>query len=206
MATRGCAWPSIGLVRPTCRWTRSSAPSSVASAAARGRSSKRSLTRATVAGGAALLITATTDNRNRTVAEVRAALTRGGGSLGETGSVAWNFESRGILLVRPPAGQDSEEFALTAIDAGADDFNVDNDELEVLTDPAQLEDVRRALVAADGTVISAEVAMIPKAQVDLPAEQASQVVRLVERLDDLDDVARVYSNVRLSDEVLAQVS
>jgi YebC/PmpR family DNA-binding regulatory protein len=157
-------------------------------------------------GGAALLITATTDNRNRTVAEVRAALTRGGGSLGEAGSVAWNFESRGVLLVHPPRGQDAEEFALTAIDAGADDFNVDNDDLEVLTDPTQLDEVRRALEAAEATVSSAEVAMIPKTQLDLPPDQASQVVRLVERLDDLDDVARVYSNVRLSDEVLAQVS
>jgi YebC/PmpR family DNA-binding regulatory protein len=158
------------------------------------------------AGGAALLITATTDNRNRTVAEVRAALTRGGGSLGEAGSVAWNFESRGVLLVRPPRGQDPEEFALTAIDAGADDFSVDQDELEVLTDPSQLDEVRRALVAAGGSVTSAEVAMVPKTQIELPPDQASHVLRLVERLDDLDDVARVYSNVRLSDEVLAQVS
>ncbi|MBV9354725.1 MAG: YebC/PmpR family DNA-binding transcriptional regulator [Chloroflexi bacterium] len=159
-------------------------------------------------GGAALLITATTDNRNRTVAEVRAALTRGGGTLGEAGSVAWNFLPRGVLIVRPPNGQDPDDFALVAIDAGADDFNVDgsSDELEVLTDPTQLDDVRRALEAAEATVSSAEVAMIPRTQLDLPPDQASQVVRLVERLDDLDDVARVYSNVRLSDELLAQVT
>ena len=77
------------------------------------------------AGGAALLIEATTDNRNRTVAEVRATLTRGGGSLGESGSVAWNFESRGVILAQPRDGADPEELALKAIDAGADDFSVD---------------------------------------------------------------------------------
>jgi YebC/PmpR family DNA-binding regulatory protein len=157
-------------------------------------------------GGAALLITATTDNRNRTVAEVRAALTRGAGSLGEAGSVAWNFESRGVLLVEPHRDQDPEELALTAIDAGADDFSVDQGELEVLTDPQRLDEVRRPLEAAGGRVVSAEVLMVPKAQVELPADQTAQVMRLVERLEDLDDVSRVYTNIRISDEVLAQVS
>jgi YebC/PmpR family DNA-binding regulatory protein len=156
-------------------------------------------------GGAALLIAATTDNRNRTVAEVRAALTRGGGSLGEAGSVAWNFDSRGVLLLEPPRGQDPEELALVAIDAGASDFSVEGGELEVLTDPQQLDAVRRALEAAGGRVVNAEVLMVPKAQIELPPEQTSQVVRLVERLEDLDDVSRVYTNIRISDEALAQV-
>src|SRR5919109_4816483 len=84
------------------------------------------------AGGAALLIEATTDNRNRTVAEVRATLTRGGGSLGESGSVAWNFESRGVIVCQPRAKEDPEELALKAIDAGADDFSVDGTYVEVL--------------------------------------------------------------------------
>src|SRR5215468_6951161 len=94
------------------------------------------------AGGAALLIEATTDNRNRTVAEVRAALTRGGGSLGEAGSVSWNFESRGVILAQARDKADPEELALKAIDAGADDFSVDGQEVELLTDPAQLDEVR----------------------------------------------------------------
>jgi YebC/PmpR family DNA-binding regulatory protein len=158
------------------------------------------------AGGAALLIEATTDNRNRTVAEVRATLTRGGGSLGEAGSVAWNFESRGIILAQAKNGIDPEDLALKAIDAGADDFTVDGQEVEILTDPGQLDEVRRAIEGAGATVVHAEVAMNPKTQIDLPNDQTTAVLRLVERLEDLDDVTRVYTNVHISDEILAQAA
>jgi YebC/PmpR family DNA-binding regulatory protein len=158
------------------------------------------------AGGAALLIEATTDNRNRTVAEVRATLTRGGGSLGESGSVAWNFESRGVILAQPRDKADPEELALKAIDAGADDFSVDGRDVEILTEPASVDDVRRELEAGGAIVTNAEVAMIPKTQVDLPVDQTTAVMRLVERLEDLDDVTRVYTNIHISDEVLAQAA
>jgi YebC/PmpR family DNA-binding regulatory protein len=158
------------------------------------------------AGGAGLLIEATTDNRNRTVAEVRATLTRGGGALGEAGSVAWNFDSRGVITAEPTDNVDPEELALKAIDAGADDFSVDGREVEVLTDPAQVDDVRRALEATGAKVSHAEVAMVPKTQIDLPNDQTTAVMRLVERLEDLDDVTRVYTNIRISDEILAQAS
>jgi YebC/PmpR family DNA-binding regulatory protein len=156
------------------------------------------------AGGAALLIEATTDNRNRTVAEVRATLTRGGGSLGESGSVAWNFLQRGVIVAQ--TNKDPEELALQAIDAGADDFSVEDDEVEVVTDPAQLDAVRRALEAAGAQVTSAELAMVPRTQLELPPDQTLAVMRLVERLEDLDDVTRVYTNVHISDEVLAQAA
>jgi YebC/PmpR family DNA-binding regulatory protein len=158
------------------------------------------------AGGAALLIEATTDNRNRTVAEVRTTLTRGGGSLGESGSVAWNFESRGILVCQPRDKDDPEELALKAIDAGADDFSVDGTSVEILTEPAQLDDVRRALEGSGARVTSADVAMVPKTQIELPVDQTTAVLRLVEKLEDLDDVTRVYTNVHISDEVLAQAT
>jgi YebC/PmpR family DNA-binding regulatory protein len=158
------------------------------------------------AGGAALLIEATTDNRNRTVADVRATLTRGGGSLGEAGSVSWNFESRGIILAQPSAKSDPEDLALQAIDAGADDFTVDGHEVEVLTEPTQVDAVRRALEATGATVASVDIAMVPKTQIDLPNDQTSAVMRLVERLEDLDDVTRVYTNVHISDEILAQAA
>jgi YebC/PmpR family DNA-binding regulatory protein len=158
------------------------------------------------AGGAAILIEATTDNRNRTVAELRAALTRGGGSLGESGSVAWNFESRGVILAQPGRKGDPEELALKAIDAGADDFSVDGDEVEILTEPTQLEDVRRSLEAAGAVINQAEVTMVPKTQLDLPVDQTTAVMRLIERLEDLDDVTRVYTNIHISDEVLAQAA
>jgi YebC/PmpR family DNA-binding regulatory protein len=158
------------------------------------------------AGGAALLIEAMTDNRNRTVAEVRAALTRGGGSLGESGSVAWNFESHGVIYAQPRNGEDPEELALKAIDAGADDFTVDGEEVEILTDPTQVDTVRRALEGSGVTIVSAEVAMVPKTQLELPDDQAGAVMRLVERLEDLDDVTRVYTNVIISEELLAQAA
>ena len=158
------------------------------------------------AGGAALLIEATTDNRNRTVAEVRATLTRGGGSLGEAGSVAWNFESRGIIVAQAGDKMDPEELELKAIDAGADDFNADGQDVEILTDPSQVDEVRRALEASGANVTSVDVAMVPKTQIDLPNDQTTAVLRLVERLEDLDDVNRVYTNVHISDEILAQAA
>jgi transcriptional/translational regulatory protein YebC/TACO1 len=101
---------------------------------------------------------------------------------------------------------DPEELALKAIDAGADDFSVDGRDVEILTDPAQVDQVRRALEATGATVANAEVAMVPKTQIDLPNDQTSAVIRLVERLEDLDDVNRVYTNIRISDELLAQVA
>jgi YebC/PmpR family DNA-binding regulatory protein len=156
--------------------------------------------------GAALLIEATTDNRNRTVAEVRTTLTRGGGQLAESGSVAWNFESRGVIYAQPRDGHDPEDLALKAIDAGADDFSVDGNDVEVLTEPTQLEEVRKALEGTGAVVNSAEVAMVPKTQLELPIDQTTAVMRLIERLEDLDDVTRVYTNVHISDEVLAQAT
>jgi YebC/PmpR family DNA-binding regulatory protein len=158
------------------------------------------------AGGAALLIEATTDNRNRTVAEVRATLTRGGGSLGESGSVAWNFQQRGVILAQPKPKEDPEELALKAIDAGADDFSVEDHEVEILTDPTQFDAVRRALEGVGAQITSAELAMIPRAPLELPPDQTLAVMRLVDKLEDLDDVTRVYTNVHISDEVLAQAA
>ena len=158
------------------------------------------------AGGAAILVEATTDNRNRTVAELRAALTRGGGTLGESGSVAWNFESRGVIVAQPGGNGDPEELALKAIDAGADDFSVDGLDVEILTEPTQLEEVRHSLEDAGAVVTHAEVTMVPKTQLELPVDQTTAVMRLIERLEELDDVTRVYTNIHISDEVLAQAA
>jgi len=158
------------------------------------------------AGGAALLIEATTDNRNRTVAEVRATLTRGGGSLGESGSVAWNFESRGVIVCQAGGKLNTDDLALKAVDAGAEDFSVDGTYVEVLTEPTHLDEVRRAVEAAGAQVSSAEVAMVPKTQLELPVDQTTAVLRLVDKLEDLDDVTRVYTNIHISDEVLAQAT
>ena len=154
-------------------------------------------------GGTAILVEAMTDNRNRTVAEIRNAFTRGGGSLGESGCVAWNFENRGVIAVEPNGG-DPEEVALQAIDAGAEDFQVADGTVEVYTEPASIEEVRQALESQGVKVASAETAMVPKTTLELDAKDAVTVLKLMERLEDLDDVQRVYSNLDVSEEALEQ--
>ena len=153
--------------------------------------------------GAAILIEAMTDNRNRTVAEIRNVFTRGGGSLGESGCVAWLFDSRGIITVQPD-GADPDDVALKAIDAGADDFLVVDDGIEIYTDPAQLDVVRSALEQEHLAVNGAETAMVPKTTLELEPKDTVTVLKLMERLEELDDVQRVYSNLELSEEALKQ--
>jgi YebC/PmpR family DNA-binding regulatory protein len=153
-------------------------------------------------GGAALLVQAMTENRNRTVADIRAAFTRSGGSLGESGSVAWQFESTGVIELGLN-GDDEETATLKAIDAGAQDVQSHEDGLEVFTSPTDLDRVRRALEDQSMAVVSAELSMIPKNTVQLEADEAAAVLRLVEKLEDLDDVQRVFSNLEISDEAIA---
>ncbi len=152
--------------------------------------------------GTAVLVEVATDNRNRMVAEVRNVFTRAGGSLGESGSVAWNFDSRGLISV-VPNGQDPDEVALYAIDAGADDVQVGDDTIEVYTAPADLERVKKALEEHNLKVESAEAARVPKTTVQLDEKSAIQMLRLVEKLEALDDVQKVYFNAEFSDDVLA---
>lgn len=153
-------------------------------------------------GGIAILVSALTDNRNRTVSEVRHQFSRAGGNLGETGSVAWQFEPRGIITI-PLEGRDPDEVALQAIDAGAEDVDVQGDVIEVRTDPANLEAVRKNLETAGLQVENADFAMIPKATIEVDEKTAHQVLRLIEALEDLEDVQRVYSNAEFSDEAIA---
>ena len=154
-------------------------------------------------GGAAVLVEALTDNRNRTVAEVRSAFGRGGGNLGEAGSVAWVFSTRGVLTFSLARGADADELALLAIDAGAEDFVVEGDTLSVYTKPEELEAVRRALIEQGHEPSSAEIAKVPANTVPLDEKDAIQTLRLLDRLEDLDDVQRVYSNADFPDAVLA---
>ena len=154
-------------------------------------------------GGAAILVTAVTDNRNRTVAAVRHEFTRVGGSLGENGSVAWQFESRGALSV-PVDGHDEDEIALAAIEAGAEDIETSEDSVEIQTAPGDLESVRQALTEAGYTVDHADLAMVPKSTVTLEKGPGAQTLRLLDGLGDLEDVQRVYSNADFDEELLAQ--
>jgi YebC/PmpR family DNA-binding regulatory protein len=155
--------------------------------------------------GIAVIVEATTDNRNRTVAEVRNVFARGGGNLGENGSVSWNFDARGIISI-PRDGGDPDDIMMRAIDAGADDVQVGKDTVEVYTQPADLESVKKALEDAGVAVESAESTRVPKTTVQVDERDAVQTLRLVEKLEALDDVQRVYFNAEFSDDVLASYS
>jgi YebC/PmpR family DNA-binding regulatory protein len=153
-------------------------------------------------GGGAVLVNVMTDNRNRTVAGIRNIFTRSGGSLGESGSVAWLFQQRGVINVKAE-DRDKDELSLQAIDLGAEDVNVEGDYITVYTTPAKLEEVRTALEKDKITVESAEVSMIPKQSIDLDEKQSVQTMRLLENLEELDDVQSVASNVNFSDSAMA---
>ncbi len=155
--------------------------------------------------GVAIMVQVLTDNRNRAAADVRNVFTRGGGNMGEAGSVAWMFDQKGLITVELD-GANSEEAELAAIEAGADDIQESDGVLEVYTDKAELDAVRRALDAQKLKISSAELSMVPKTLMDLDEKAATAVARLVDRLEELDDVQRVYVNADIPEEILASVS
>jgi YebC/PmpR family DNA-binding regulatory protein len=157
-------------------------------------------------GGVAVLVEAATDNRNRTAAEVRSIFAKTGGQLAGSGAVAWQFEPRGLIAISK-GGLDADEVALTAIDAGAEDVDTDSDErIEVFTSPGELEAVRKSLESSGVPVESAESTMIAKTTVELDESKARQNLRLVELLEDLDDVQRVTANFEIPEEIFAEVA
>ena len=153
-------------------------------------------------GGAALFIEALTDNRNRTVAELRNVLARGGGNLGESGSVAWMFDTRGQIIIELNDG-DPDEAMLESIELGAEDVQEEDGTLVVLTLLEQLESVRRGMEELGYNVESAELTRVPKTMSEPDSDKATQSMRLIERVEDLDDVQKVYTNLELTDEVMA---
>ena len=152
-------------------------------------------------GGAAILVPALTDNRNRTLQEIRNIFSRGGGSLGESGCVAWLFDSKGVITIETN-DLDTEELALKAIDAGAEDVNVENNYVEIFTRPEAFEAVRAALEQEKVPIASAEVSMLPKTTVDLEEKPALQTLKLLHKLEEIDEVQHVSSNVNFSDAIL----
>jgi YebC/PmpR family DNA-binding regulatory protein len=157
-------------------------------------------------GGVAVLVEAQTDNRNRTAAEVRSMFTKSGGQLAGSGAVAWQFEPRGLISV-PRGSLDADEVALAAIDAGAEDVDTDDETtIEVYTTPGELESVRKALEGAGIPVETAEATMVAKQTVELDSNKARQALRLVELLEDLDDVSRVTANFDIPEDVYAEVA
>jgi YebC/PmpR family DNA-binding regulatory protein len=157
-------------------------------------------------GGTAMLVQTLTENRNRTVADVRNAFNRNGGNMGENGCVDWLFENRGIIEVELK-GHDPDELSLEAIDLGADDVEPagpDDEYLTIYTDPAEVENVRKALEAKKYNVLKSESTLVPKTKVELTDEKvAHQVLRLIEKLEDLDDVQNVYTNADFPEEFAA---
>jgi YebC/PmpR family DNA-binding regulatory protein len=155
-------------------------------------------------GGVALLVEALTDNRNLTGADIRHALTKHGGSLGEPGSVAYLFDKKGVIVV--DAAKHSEDDLLVAIEAGAEDIGVDEDMFEILTEPSDLTTVRGALEDAGIEFESAEVTQMPKTRVPLDEDTAGKLMRLIEALEDNDDVGEVYANFDVDADVLERVA
>jgi YebC/PmpR family DNA-binding regulatory protein len=155
-------------------------------------------------GGTTVMVDCMTDNKNRTVAEVRHAFTKFGGNLGADGSVAYMFKHVGTLSY--PPGSDEDSVMEAAIDAGAEDVVVDTDgSIEVLTDPGEFEAVRDAMQGAGHAAENAELTMRADTHTELELQNASSMVKMLELLEDLDDVQNVYSNADISDEILAEL-
>ncbi len=153
-------------------------------------------------GGVALYVHILTDNRNRAASDVRSAFNKNNGSLGEPGSVGYLFEQKGYIL----AEGDEETVMIAALDAGAEDITESGDQWEVISAAGDLAAVREALENAGMTIAQAEVSQIASTSVPVDASTAPQVLRLVDALEDLDDVQSVYANFDIPDEVLAEVS
>lgn len=152
-------------------------------------------------GGVSIMVEAATDNRNRTASEVRATFTRSGGKLGDSGSVQWIFEQKGVIEIGA-SKRSTDEISLMAIDAGAEDVEVDGSLVIVYTTPSAFEQVKTSLEKAGVTAASAEISMRPTTTVRVEGDQARKVLRLVEELEDLDDVQKVHANFDVPEEVL----
>ncbi|TWJ19237.1 YebC/PmpR family DNA-binding transcriptional regulator [Geobacter argillaceus] len=153
--------------------------------------------------GVAVLVEVMTDNRNRTVSDVRSIFTKCNGNMGEAGCVAWMFDKKGLLVF--PKSIDFDKLFEAAIEAGADDVTDEDDQFEVTTDPANFIEVREALEKAGFKPESAEVTMIPQTQIQLEGKAAESMLKMMDRLEDNDDVQNVYANFDISDEEMEKM-
>jgi YebC/PmpR family DNA-binding regulatory protein len=152
-------------------------------------------------GGAAVLVQALSDNRNRTLQDVRSIFSRSGGSLGESGCVGWLFDPRGVITVKSD-NVDTEELALQAIDAGAEDVKIEDNYVEIYTKPNGLEMVKGVLEQKEVPVTSSELAMVPKTIIELEEKATLQTLKLLDKLEELDEVQHVATNADFPDSVL----
>ena len=155
--------------------------------------------------GVAIMVDAVTDNRNRTAPAIRHVFSKNGGNLGEANSVAWMFERKGVITARAD-GHDPEEVGLAAIEAGADDVQVEGDTVEITAEPSSFEDVRKAVEGLGVPIENAELTMQPKQTVAVGEDKAPAVLRLMEALEEEDDVQQVYANFDIPADVLERVS
>jgi YebC/PmpR family DNA-binding regulatory protein len=155
--------------------------------------------------GVALLIECLTDNKNRAAAEVRTAMTRNGGNMADPGSVAYNFSRKGVIRVSAQSGVDEDSILAAVLEAGAEDVETLGDSFEIISEPQDLVTVREALQASGIDYDSADAEFVPNLEVEVDAETARKVFKLIDGLEDLDDVQNVYSNFDLSPAVLAEL-
>jgi YebC/PmpR family DNA-binding regulatory protein len=156
-------------------------------------------------GGAAVLVEVMTDNKNRTVAEVRHIFSKHGGNLGENGCVAWIFEKKGSIVVEKKSVNEDELMEL-ALEAGAQDIREEENEFEIITDPASFEGVKNAIDQRKIKYIEARISLIPQTTVKLEAGKAEQMLKLMEKLEDNDDVQNVYANFDIADDIMERLS
>ncbi len=152
-------------------------------------------------GGAAVLIESLTDNKNRAVADIRHIFNKRGGNLGENGCVGWMFDKKGYINIEKKTA-DEETLMETALDAGAEDVREDEDNFEVITAPEDFEAVREAIDKASIPYLEAEITMLPQTTANLQGKEAEQMIRLMEALDDCEDVQKVYTNADIPDDIM----
>lgn len=156
-------------------------------------------------GGVAIMVHVLTDNRNRAVGELRSIFGRHGGNLGEANCVAWLFDQKGVIIVPREAGTEDQLLEI-ALEAGAEDMQADESSFEIRTAPGDLEGVKQALDSAGISYESAEVTMLPQTRVSLEEKQAQQVLRLMDALEDQDDVQQVYANFDIADRIMEAIA
>lgn len=150
--------------------------------------------------GVAIMLDVLTDNRNRTAADVRHAFSKHGGNMGETGSVGWMFHRKGILTIDKEMGYDDDEVMMIAIEGGAEDVKVEEDHIEVITEPADFDAVEKAMTDNNIELAMSEITMVPDTMVSLSDSDAAKVSKMIDIFEDMDDIQEVYSNADLPDE------
>lgn len=150
-------------------------------------------------GGVAVMMEILTDNRNRTAGEIRHLFSRYGGNLGETGCVSWMFDKKGLIMVDKASGANEDDLLLAVLEAGAEDMKVEEDSFEIYTEPESLESVRENLAAQGCVIADAEITMLPQTSVNLAGNEAEQMLKLMDSLEDHDDVQEVYANFDITE-------